>query len=244
MDATFTSYSLLEGLGEGFYAVDAGWRMTVFNSIAAEWFGFSEQEALGRTLWELLPRVLGSDYEISYHRVMESREAETFITRSLTRPGRFIEVRAFPLGDGLGAGFRDVTERVEQERELRQALARKSERLSLVEQAAEAAGLGFWSFDLKSGDLTWDERTRELYGLAPGAPVDFAIYRERMHPDDWDAVQERYAEAINQPGGGDYAIEHRAFGPDGEVHHLVGVGRVICDPDGEPLRVLGFTREK
>ena len=66
----------------------------------------------------------------------------------------------------------------------------------------------------------------------------------RAHPDDWDAIQERYAEAINQPGGGDYIVEHRAFSRDGGVRHLVGVGRVICDPEGEPLRVLGFTREK
>jgi PAS domain S-box-containing protein len=244
MDAKPTAFSLLEGLGDGLYAVDADWRVTLFNPIAEAWFGVSEPQALGRTLWDLLPRVLGSDYEDAYRRVMQSREPEEFITRSLTRPGRFIEVRAFPLGDGLGAGFRDVTERVEQERELRQALARKTERLGLVEQAAEAAGLGFWSFDLESGELTWDERTRELFGLEPDAPVDFAAYRERVHPDDWDAIQELYAEAINQPGGGDYVVEHRAFGRDGAVRHLVGVGRVICDPEGEPVRVLGFTREK
>ena len=106
-------FPLLEGLGDGLYAVDADWRVTVFNSVAAEWFGVSERQALGRTLWDLLPRVLGSDYEISYRRVMESREPEEFITRSLSRPGRFIEVRAFPLGDGLGAGFRDATERMQ-----------------------------------------------------------------------------------------------------------------------------------
>jgi hypothetical protein len=50
--------------------------------------------------------------------------------------------------------------------------------------AVEATGLGFWEYDILTGDLFWSERTKALYGLAPDAPVSFEIYQAGIHPED------------------------------------------------------------
>ena len=83
--------AILDGIGEGFYAVDGDWRIILFNEEAARHFRRPPQEMLGRGLWEALAGARDTDLG-----------------------------RLFPLGDGMGVVFRDVTDRkrAEQQRDL------------------------------------------------------------------------------------------------------------------------------
>lgn len=44
--------AILEGIGEGFFALDADWRFTAFNRAGEEIFGLLRNEVLGRSIWE------------------------------------------------------------------------------------------------------------------------------------------------------------------------------------------------
>lgn len=74
---------------------------------------------------------------------------------------------------------RDITERV---RGLL-ALQETTHRLGL---ATKIAGIGVWSWDLKSGRVHWDSLMFDIYGVTPtkDSQVDYSTWASAVHPDD------------------------------------------------------------
>ena len=52
--------AILEGIGEGFFALDSRWRFIAFNRAAEELFGLKRNDVLGRTIWDVSPRIAGT----------------------------------------------------------------------------------------------------------------------------------------------------------------------------------------
>ena len=111
---------ILEGIGEGFYAVDRDWRIRRFNSEAARHFGRSPLEVLGRNLWELFPGARETELGRLFLEAMATRKSMRSETASVVIAGRWLSYGLFPLGDGLGVVFRDITDRkkAEEQRDL------------------------------------------------------------------------------------------------------------------------------
>ena len=103
--------SILNGVGEGFYAVDRDWRIILFNNEAARYFRRTPEEVLGRTLWETFPRARETGLGQLFLRTMQSRESIRSETESVIFRGHWLAYRLFPLGDGIGVVFRDITDR-------------------------------------------------------------------------------------------------------------------------------------
>ena len=59
---------MLQGIGEGFFALDAQWRFTAFNPAAEEIFGLARADVIGKTLWEVSPGIVGTEFERRYRR--------------------------------------------------------------------------------------------------------------------------------------------------------------------------------
>jgi PAS domain S-box-containing protein len=112
--------TILDGIGDGFYAVDRDWRIILFNKQAEQHFGRPAGEMLGRKLWELFPAALDSALGRLFVKTMESRETIRSETESVIFGERWLSYRLFPLGDGLGVVFRDMTDRkrAEEQRDL------------------------------------------------------------------------------------------------------------------------------
>jgi PAS domain S-box-containing protein len=102
---------IIDGLAEGFFALDSNWRFVAFNRAAETMFEIARDEVLGNLLWEVSPAIPGSEFDRRYRLVMANREEQEFESYSLRRPDRYHEVRAFPLGDGIGVAIRDATDR-------------------------------------------------------------------------------------------------------------------------------------
>jgi PAS domain S-box-containing protein len=103
--------TILDGIGEGFYAVDRNWRIVLFNSEAALHFRRPREEMIGRSLWELFPKALESRLGQLFVKTMQSREPIRDEEESVIFPGQWMAFRLFPLGDGIGVVFRDTTDR-------------------------------------------------------------------------------------------------------------------------------------
>jgi PAS domain S-box-containing protein len=111
---------ILEGIGEGFYAVDCDWRIRRFNSEAARHFGCAPAQVLGRNLWEVFPGARDTDLGQLFVRAMASRTGLRSEAASVVVAGRWLSYALFPLRDGLGVVFRDITarKRAEAQRDL------------------------------------------------------------------------------------------------------------------------------
>jgi PAS domain S-box-containing protein len=112
--------TILEGIGEGFYAVDREWRIRRFNSEAARHFGREPRDVVGRSLWEVFPGARETPLGQLFLDTMARREPIKSETQSVVISGSWLAYRLFPLGDGMGVVFRDVTarKRAEQQRDL------------------------------------------------------------------------------------------------------------------------------
>jgi len=116
------------------------------------------------------------------------------------------------------------------------ALHEPTERLQL---ALQAAGAGLFDRDLRTDQITFSEQQYKTFGLEPGTPITYAVFRERVHPDDRDRVEAIGHEAIEQRK--DIEVEYRIVRPDKEIRWLVSRGRPFFDETGEPVRLIGIT---
>jgi len=164
----------------------------------------------------------------------EVRRPDTGQLRTLT-------TRAFTEYDDAGRRGRtyfavmDSTELLAREREV-------AELLQLQQLAAEAAGLGLWELDLRSGQHRWDERTRALFDLAPGEPpLQRTEFLARLHPDDRGRMVDALAAADTR--GEPIDIEYRVLRAGGGHRWVRARGRVVAGDDGRPSRSVGVCFE-
>ncbi|MGY1811343.1 SpoIIE family protein phosphatase [Blastococcus sp. SYSU D00820] len=104
--------------------------------------------------------------------------------------------------------------------------------------AAEAAGVGTFDWDLRTGELVWDARLIRMFGYSPET-FDSTIdaFNERLHPDDLVRVTEALRASIDTLG--DYEAEYRVVLPDGSTRWVQARGRTLADDNGTAIRVLG-----
>lgn len=113
---------LIESVTDAFYAVDRAWKLVVFNRAAEEFFGWRRDEVLGRSIWEIFPEGVDRPFGLACFGAMERGEVHQFESPSAFRPGGVVELRIGPLrAGGVAVALRDVTERAEAQRKMREA---------------------------------------------------------------------------------------------------------------------------
>ncbi|MGY1652310.1 SpoIIE family protein phosphatase [Geodermatophilus sp. SYSU D01119] len=104
--------------------------------------------------------------------------------------------------------------------------------------AIDAAGIGTFDWDLRTGELTWDSRLIEMFGYdAESFGGTIEAFNDRVHPDDLPRVTDALQASIAAIG--DYEAEYRVVWPDGETRWVQARGRTLADGDGGAARVLG-----
>jgi PAS domain S-box-containing protein len=104
--------------------------------------------------------------------------------------------------------------------------------------AIEAAGIGTFDWNLRTGELIWDERLIRMFGYTVdefGHSIE--AFNERLHPDDLPRVTEALQTSIETCG--EYDAEYRVVLPDGETRWVHARGRTVADARGRAARVLG-----
>ncbi len=144
----------------------------------------------------------------------------------------------FALADGrhrwLGTAI-DIEERKLSE----SALKVERERLQL---ALDAARMGTWEWDIRSGQVTWSHELRLASGLNP---ADFSgTYHSAMgtvHPDDYDRVQQAVDRSLND--NAPYDVEYRTQPIGGSIRWIQGKGHLIRDVNGAPAKLMGVAMD-
>ena len=173
-----------------------------------------------------LDRLIPTEREIS-------SEGDRWYLRRIT-PYRTADNRI----DGVVVTFVDITARRTAEEDLRNSDRR-------LRMAVEAAGMGFWSWDVRDETVEWEPQHNRLLGLPPeqlaGTPQQML---DVVHPDDRVALDAAVQKAATEQS--DFAAEFRVIHPDGQVRWIAGFGRSHGPADD--LRVIGgvldITRQK
>jgi two-component system, cell cycle sensor histidine kinase and response regulator CckA len=136
-----------------------------------------------------------------------------------------------------------AVQRVVSERHLQREKRRAEQTLKETEErtrfALNAARVGVWEADLRTGAAQWSETLEALHGMAPGTfPGTSEAFFESIHPDDRERVRASINEAISQHT--DSTLLYRAPWPDGSLHWISETGKTFYDEDGTPLRAAGI----
>jgi len=133
--------------------------------------------------------------------------------------------------------FRALERELAQRRRAESELADSEARLRL---ATEAAEIGTWDYDPTSGDLRWDVRCKQLFGLSADAAVSYeGSFLAGLHPEDRDRADEAVQLALDPAGSGRYDLEYRTIGiEDGQQRWIAANGRAFFNP-GKGTRFVG-----
>jgi hypothetical protein len=126
--------------------------------------------------------------------------------------------------------------------ERRQAEAALPEHEMQLRLAFEAARLGTWDWDLRTGRVVWSPGHEALWGYAPGSfPGTYEGYESRLHPDDVEGARRAGQKAVDEHS--DYEHEYRVRWPDGTVRWIASRGRAFYGPDHQATRMIGVAMD-
>lgn len=228
----------------GLCVLDAALRFVRINEQLAEINGLPVDEHIGRTVRQVVPELADiaeplfqqvlqtgepvRDVEVSGSTAADPHARRTWLEHYYPVFGEDGEVR------GINVTVEEITARKQMERALR-------ERETQLRLAMERAHLGIWINDLIAGETFWDERTREIFGIAPDEPASLEGGFGLIHPEDRSRAEAAFARAIEPTGSGLYAEEKRLLRPDGSTRWIATRGRVQFVEQGGARRAARLT---
>lgn len=126
--------SMLESIGDAFFAIDSEWRLTYANRKAGDFVGVDPYQSIGLRLLDVAPELEHSQALPRYQRAMETRQPDSF--EVYWEPhALWIEVRVYPNADGISVYFHGISAK----REAEQALRKSEQRFrNLFNQAGDS----------------------------------------------------------------------------------------------------------
>jgi len=222
--------------------MDEKGRISSWNRQAESMFGWSEAEALGQVLGELIvPPALRAAHAHGMDRYLTTGESKIFGHRleltALCRDGREIPVELsvnpiFVEGTRHFSSFlRDISARKKSQNEL--------ERLAADFANAQRIGnIGSWSLDLTSDTFQCSDQAIHIFGQSrEHFDPSRQSFRNALHPED----SERHVRALGdalakmQP----YELETRIIRPDGAIRWVGICGQPIPGADGTATGLSG-----
>ncbi len=239
----------LSSIGDAVIATDASGLVTFLNPIGEKLTGWDSEEALGEPIqhvFNIINEKTRAPAEDIVERVLKEGMVVNLAnnTALITRDGGEIPIEdsAAPIKDeagniiGVVLVFHDVTEK----RRVQDALRLNEERLRI---AKEAAGLGIHDYDVASGNIQWDERVRELWGVGADDPITYELFMSGLHPDDRLRTQSAVDRALVPGGDGEYHAEYRVLALDDETERWVAATGKVFFEEERPVRLVGTVQD-
>jgi len=110
-----------------------------------------------------------------------------------------------------------------------------------VDETQRLSRTGTFSWDVRSGELTWSNETYRIYGYDPAMKPTFDVARKRVHPDDVALFNETARRA--KQDGNDIAFGHRLLMADGSVKWLQIASTAVRNDTGELIEYVGAVRD-
>lgn len=216
--------------------------ITSWNKGAERIFGYTAEEAVGKSITILIPEDHLEEEPAILARLRAGRRVEHYETVRQRKDGRLIDISLTvspikgPGGKIIGASkiARDITE----QRQAHITLERTTERLQL---ALAASRLGDWSWDANTDVVTMSETAARIFDIPPGPHLTWTEMRKLLHVDDRECAQMAVEIALAERS--DYDIEYRVNRADGSQVWVSAKGRGIFNDTGAVVGMLGFVQD-
>lgn len=125
----------------------------------------------------------------------------------------------------------DSTERIRNQIELERA----NSRLLL---ATQAANLGVWEWNMKSGEIHWDEMLYDMAGYPRDRKVTFNTYKELVVPEDFQLLTRKMASLSEQQNSLDLTVRINRLS-DGIIRYIKFFSVAEFDREGRLFKITG-----
>ncbi|MEH2348702.1 MAG: PAS domain-containing protein [Nostoc sp.] len=216
-----------------------------------EVFGYQQQEA--KPTFEWWQKLIHPDDQErvndQFTASMANGNRYSIEYRVRHRDGRYLWVKdqGFAVRDGNGQVVRvvgastDITEQQAALRERQQIETNLRESEERIRLATTAAEMGMWFWNITSNELIWTEKCKQLFGLNPEVEMDYELFLNCVHPEDHQRINQAIARCFKEKV--EYDIEYRSLWSDGSIHWIAAKGRIFCDAEGEPVKMMGTAQD-
>lgn len=224
--------TILESIGDAFFAVDKAWIVTYWNKEAEKVLGKKKSELIGMNLWDVFPDAKGLDSYKNYHRALATGEIVDFEDYYPTT-NQWFEVSAYPSSKGLSVYFKDVTLRKTVEERVRQSNER-------FEKIAEATNDAIWDYDVIHNSLFWGKGFCTLFGYNPEEiKPSFELLTSLIHPDDRNRIIQKIQEYMQDESATNWFEEYRFQKSDKTYALVIDRAKFIRNNQKNVIRVVG-----
>lgn len=233
----------LDATADGILVVDLDGKISAFNRRFAEMWQIPKEVIESRDDDRALEHVVDqlNDPGAFLAKVRElyaTPSAESFDVLGFL-DGRVFERSSAPqMSEGQPVGrvwsFRDVSQRVQAERDIRQAEERYRVLVERLPAVVYEAVFGF--------PAPWLYVSPHVERMLGFTPQDFladpSFWWDRIHPDDREAVERQ--EELSRQSGAPLASEYRMIGREGQVRWVRDEAEVVSDDAGHPYLLRGL----
>lgn len=228
--------AMIESMPGIFYFYDKEGHFLRWNRNFETVSGFSGEQISRMHPREFFPADERAHVEQRIAEVFENGESSveaTFLSRDGTATPYFFTGRRITYNDEpclVGVGI-DIAER-------KRAEARLRESRSHLNDAQRIAGIGSWSFDIRSGRRAWSDQMFEIFGITPSEfdGLDETLF-DFVHPDDREQLMAARETAI--AGRQRLDIEYRLVRGDGNERVVHELADLYTNDNGEPVSLAG-----
>jgi PAS domain S-box-containing protein len=223
---------------------DPDGRITFWADGMQRLYGYSAEEAVGRSSHELLATCFPATLAEIDAELMARGEWQGELLHRARDGGLVTVLSRWVL-------YRDPVDGALSVVEIDQDIGQLRRAETNLQLALDTAGLGTWQQNLLgAGETVWDARTAALLGVPAEAPASLQSWANLAVPDDAAALLAVVGRLTDPADPLDAAsIEFRIIGPDGRVRWLQATGRALFRRDAAAasgraaLRLTGTVRD-
>lgn len=233
--------TILESITDAFYTLDREWRFSYVNAEAERLLQRTRGDLLGTMIWNEFPEAIGSPVDVEYNRAIREGISRHF-TLYYPPLQSWFEINAYPSEEGVAVYFRDITQRYEDEQQLR-----------LQRAALEAAANSIAITD-RDGKLVWVNpafamtygyEEEDVEGRTPGELIRSGMHDQAYYKHMWDTILAGdvwSGEVINRRADGSLITEEMTITPvrdaNGDIAHFIAIKQDVTQrrDDDKKLR--------
>jgi len=231
---------LLEDISDAVIATDEQMTIMSWNRAAEMMYGWSEQEAIGKKIGELLDTTNDNENEENLFReLLEKEEWSGEVTQHnrMDEPITILSsVRVISDSEGNFEGAVAVNKDITAIKKIQEKLSYEQRRF---EYATSVVSDAIWDANPKEKSVWWSEGFATHYKHEVPAPEEgFYIWKKNLHPEDKQRVIDTMQTAEDS-GAEHWEQEYKFYRGDGTLATVLDRAFILRDKKGDIRRVIG-----
>jgi PAS domain S-box-containing protein len=230
--------ALLNNVNDAVIASDQNYHLTAWNLAAENLYGWKAEEVLGKVGLEILQTEFPEADKLKMLQAITETGHWHGEATQINKDGAHfpVEVDSIVMHDEKDqvTGYLSLNRNITERKRVEQAL-RDSERL--YRAIGESIDYGVWICDADGRNTYASESFLKLVGLTQEQCSNFG-WGDVLHPDDAERTLAAWKECVRT--GGNWDIEHRFRGVDGQWHPILARGVPVRNEQGERIGWAGI----